>query len=141
MKQLLTITLALLSTTAALADWSSADDNLANRTPFQGTAERAEVRAVLNSALITGDVIGAHGVPAYFLARYAYPPRPSVPGKSRAQVQFELAEAIRTGEMLANNQSGLTLAEQYPSLYARTEKTDDASQVAEVSVDDTVPAR
>ncbi len=43
---------------------------------------------------------------------------------TRAAVKAELAEAIRTGNVLANNESGLKLNELYPSNYpANTEQT------------------
>jgi hypothetical protein len=42
-----------------------------------------------------------------------------VAAKSRAQVKAETAEAIRNGDMLANNDSGLKLNELYPQRYAR----------------------
>lgn len=38
-------------------------------------------------------------------------------GTTRAQVEAELAEAIRTGNMMANGESGLTMRELYPGSY------------------------
>ncbi|QBK05268.1 DUF4148 domain-containing protein [Hylemonella gracilis] len=40
------------------------------------------------------------------------------PAKTRAQVRAELAEAIRTGDILSNDDSNLKLNEQRPDLYA-----------------------
>jgi hypothetical protein len=41
----------------------------------------------------------------------------SAPAKTRAQVRAELAEAIRTGDILANDEGSLKLNEQRPDLY------------------------
>jgi hypothetical protein len=38
---------------------------------------------------------------------------------TREQVKAELADAIRTGDMLANGESGLTLYEMFPERYAK----------------------
>ena len=42
---------------------------------------------------------------------------PAQPGKSRAEVKAELAEALRTGNILAPGESGLLLNQAYPNLY------------------------
>lgn len=47
----------------------------------------------------------------------------AVVGKTREQVRAELAEAIRTGDMAANDESGRKLNEVYPGRY-------DAAQLA-----------
>jgi ribosomal protein L30E len=43
----------------------------------------------------------------------------TAPAKTRTQVRAELAEAIRTGDILANDDSNLKLSEQRPDLYAQ----------------------
>ena len=52
-----------------------------------------------------------------------YPTRYSQPtvlsGKTRAEVKAELAEALRTGEMLDGGDSGLKLNEIIPGAYPR----------------------
>ncbi len=47
-----------------------------------------------------------------------YPAQVVAEGKTRAEVKAELAEAIRTGDMLANDESGLRLNEERPQRYA-----------------------
>jgi hypothetical protein len=126
MKDLVTMACALLAAGAAFAGSSDADDNLANRTPFVGTAARADVEAELVRARASGDLYGAHGAPMFNLARYAYPPRPTTEGKSAEQARLDLSAAMRNGEMLAHDESGLTHAQQNPSRFARG----DAPQLA-----------
>jgi hypothetical protein len=130
MKNLVTLACALLATGAAFAGSSSADDNLANRTPFVGTATRADVEAELARATQSGDLYGAHGTQMINLARYAYPPRTAPEGKSAEQAQRELATAMRDGDMLAHDESGLTYAQQNPARFARSQADDDARQLA-----------
>jgi hypothetical protein len=38
-------------------------------------------------------------------------------GKTRAEVKAELMEALRTGDVLANNETGEKLKDLYPGLY------------------------
>ena len=47
----------------------------------------------------------------------AYPPKVVAPCKTREQVRAELAEARRTGNMMANDESGCLLNEINPSAY------------------------
>ena len=47
------------------------------------------------------------------------PAQPATAGKTRQQVQQELQEAIRTGDMPANDESGRQLRDLYPDLYPR----------------------
>jgi hypothetical protein len=55
-------------------------------------------------------------------------------GKLRAQVRAELAEAIRTGDMLANDESGMKLNEEHPQFYAKARAmTADPSRLAATS--------
>ena len=119
MNKLLVATLVMAVANSALALGSSADDDLANRTPFQSSTTRAVVKDDLAKAIVSGDVFGAHGVPVNRMARFAFPPQPTVEGKTRIAVRTELARDIREGNMLANDPSGLTLAELYPARYAR----------------------
>jgi hypothetical protein len=51
-----------------------------------------------------------------------------VAGRTRQQVRQELAEAIRTGDIISAGESGQTLREQYPQRYraAGSEKVQQA---------------
>ena len=49
----------------------------------------------------------------------AYPAQPAAGGRTRGEVRAELAEAIRTGDIMASGDSGQTLREQYPARYGR----------------------
>jgi hypothetical protein len=40
-------------------------------------------------------------------------------GKTREQVKAELAEAIRTGDIIANGETGLKLNEEFPQRYSK----------------------
>ena len=89
---------------------------------------RDEVRAELAQAIRSGDLIadGATGqrynqiAPAQFAAVRADAPvvaaAPSV-GKTRAEVKAELAEAIRTGNMVADGATGAKYNELFPARY------------------------
>jgi hypothetical protein len=52
-----------------------------------------------------------------------YPARPAVKGKTRAEVQTELAEAIRNGDLVTEGESGLTLRERSPWRFAHLGQT------------------
>ena len=82
-----------------------------------GAKTRAQVRAELEEARRSGNIIGAGeaGVPLNQLFPSEYPA--VGPTKTRAEVVEELAEARRSGDMLANGESGETLNEVYPQLY------------------------
>jgi len=49
---------------------------------------------------------------------HRYPTLATAMGKTREQVRAELAEAVRTGDILADGDQGLTLRELYPHRYA-----------------------
>lgn len=64
----------------------------------------------------------------------AYPPKPqAAAGKSRAEVEAELAQAIHHGDMLANGESGLTERQLNPSYYAAQDAAEQASRLAATS--------
>lgn len=93
---------------------------------------RAEVKAELQEALSAGDVVagGDSGqtLRQLFPGRYAEAAAEQraievAQGKTRAQVKAELAEALRTGDMVAGGESGLKLNELFPGY------VDDASPV------------
>lgn len=99
---------------------------------------RAQVQAELAEAQRTGDIAAskdmgdefgpAHGRKLNELFPAAYPAKPVVQGKTRAQVQAELAEAQRTGNLPAGKDAGDELGaangrklnEIYPNLYPAT---------------------
>jgi hypothetical protein len=49
----------------------------------------------------------------------AYPPKPSLPCKTREQVRAELDEAKRTGNMPSPDEGGCMLKDMYPDLYPK----------------------
>jgi len=113
------IALALAAFTAGHA---FADDAAVGKT-------RAQVKAELAEAVRTGDIVGNDEsgrklnelYPQNYAARttaghvFNHAEAPS--SKTREQVKAELAEAIRTGDILANDESGRKLNEVFPSQY------------------------
>ncbi|WP_159592401.1 DUF4148 domain-containing protein [Hydrogenophaga sp. BPS33] len=94
---------------------------------------RAEVVAERDAAIRNGDLIadGATGqrynqlAPAQYAAVRAEAPVASqaaapVVGKTRAQVKAELAEAIRTGDMVADGATGAKYNELFPQQYPQS---------------------
>lgn len=99
---------------------------------------RAQVQAELAEAQRTGDIVApkdagdefsaANGRKMNEIYPAAYPAKPVVAGKTRAQVQAELAEAQRTGDIVASKDagddlssvSGRKLNQLYPNLYPVT---------------------
>ena len=92
---------------------------------------RDEVRAELAQAIRSGDMIadGATGQrynevsPAQYAAVRAeavVADAAPVVGKTRAQVKAELAEAIRTGDMIADGATGAKYNELFPTSYAQS---------------------
>ncbi|WP_171019958.1 DUF4148 domain-containing protein [Hydrogenophaga sp. 2FB] len=92
---------------------------------------RADVKAERDAAIRNGDLIadGATGqrynqiAPAQYAAVRAadastVAAAPAV-GKTRAEVKAELAEAIRTGDMIADGATGAKYNELYPNRYAQ----------------------
>ena len=65
------------------------------------TKTRAQVKAELAEAVRIGEIIAdsERGLTAYQLNPSAYPARPSAMGKTRAQVQDELAKAHMDGSL------------------------------------------
>jgi hypothetical protein len=80
---------------------------------------RSEVRAELQEAQRTGDVLAAGdtGLTLSQLNPSAYPAKTLVAGKTREQVREETAEAIRNGDIVAG-EYGLTEREVFPQQYA-----------------------
>ena len=101
---------------------------------------REQVRAELAEAQRTGDIAASKdmGTDEYSsgagrklneLNPAAYPAKPVVAGKTRAQVRAELAEAQRTGDIVASKDfgtdeytsgAGRKLNELFPNLYPTT---------------------
>ncbi|MDM0053024.1 hypothetical protein [Variovorax sp. J22R115] len=117
--------MAALMTVAvrAMADYSYADDNAANRSAVVVTAERATVVAELVRATASGDLYGLHGAPFKRLSPRFYPADPPVYGKTRAQAQADLAQAMLMGDMLAANETGLTMNQLAPAVYANARQS------------------
>jgi len=87
---------------------------------------RADVKAELQDALSTGDVVagGDSGQTLKQLSPNRYTEAAvrqqaveTAQGKTRAQVKAELAEALRTGDMVAGGESGQKLNELFPGSY------------------------
>jgi energy-converting hydrogenase Eha subunit B len=100
---------------------------------------RAQVRAELAEAQRTGDIVAGKdaGADEFTSGAFrklnelnpaAYPAKPAVIGKTRAQVRAELAEAQRTGNIVASRDAGdeysaangRLLSDVYPNLYPAT---------------------
>ncbi|MDM0022168.1 hypothetical protein [Variovorax saccharolyticus] len=111
---------AALATVAvrAMADYSYADENAANRAPTVLIASRATVEAELVRATTSGDLYGLHGSPFKRLSPSFYPADPPVYSKTLAQARADLAQAMRNGDMLAANETGLTMNQLSPKAYA-----------------------
>ncbi|MDT7520949.1 DUF4148 domain-containing protein [Rhodoferax sp. TBRC 17198] len=101
---------------------------------------RAQVRAELAEAQRTGDIVAGKDAAAdefssgafkklNELNPAAYPAKATVTGKTRAQVRAELAEALRTGDIVADKDAsdeytaanGHKLNDIYPNLYPATQ--------------------
>lgn len=120
MKRLLIVSLLTASAGTVLADYAYSDENLANRQAVSSTHAADHVAQNTRRAIETGEMIGLHGAPLRQMAPAAYPPFATVPGLTRAHVEAQLARAIAEGNMLASNESGLTLRELAPSMYANS---------------------
>lgn len=78
---------------------------------------RAEVRAELQEAQRTGDILASgEGGTAYERNPAAYPARGMVAGKPREQVRAETLQALRDGEV-PYGEAGLTQRELFPQRY------------------------
>ena len=58
----------------------------------------------------------------------------ATPGKTRAEVRAELAEAIRTGDIAANNDLGLKLNEEFPQRYVKARASHDHLEQASIAL-------
>ena len=96
---------------------------------------REQVRAELAEAIRTGDIQGdgETGQKLKDLFPGSYPaqarvmqvarqtsPEAAAHGKTRAEVKAELAEAIRTGDLIADTESGLKQNQLFPNRYPAT---------------------
>ncbi|WP_138514426.1 DUF4148 domain-containing protein [Rhodoferax bucti] len=106
--------------------------------PVVAGKTREQVRAELAEAQRTGDIVApkdagdefgaANGRKMNEIYPAAYPAKPVVAGKTREQVRAELAEAQRTGDIVAskdagdefNSANGRKLNQLYPNLYPVT---------------------
>ncbi len=61
---------------------------------------------------------GDAGLPLNVVNPQAYAAKAQAHGKTRAQVEAELREATRTGNVLAGGETGLLLNQLYPERYA-----------------------
>src|SRR3954447_16648401 len=84
----------------------------------QEAKNRAQVRAELDEAILSGNVLapGEIGLPLNQQRPDRYPAAPREDGKSRNEVKSELTEALRTGDMVAGESSS-RLNEVQPSAY------------------------
>ena len=93
---------------------------------------RAQVEAQVLQARKTGEL----SVPGNLftfrdVTPGAYPPKPqAVAGKSRAEVETELADAIHEGNVLAPGDSGLTERQLSPAYYASQDAARQGSHLA-----------
>jgi len=93
---------------------------------------RAQVEAQTMAAIRAGDI----SVPGNLFTKRdvtpgAYAPKPqAVAGKSRAQVEAELADAIHEGNMFAAGESGMTERQLNPTFYAARDEAEHADQFA-----------
>ena len=79
---------------------------------------RAEVRAELEDAIRTGDIVtGEFGFKRNQIWPALYPAQVEAPGKTREQVRAELDEAVRTGDVIIGD-LGFKRSEIAPALYA-----------------------
>ena len=79
---------------------------------------REQVRAETLAAIEHGDVgMGESGLTLREMFPGRYPAGPFVAGKTRSEVKAELAQAQRSGEMLADGLADLTLREEFPARY------------------------
>jgi predicted RNase H-like HicB family nuclease len=95
------------------------------------TLTRAQVTGEYQRARLAGEVmVGEAGLPQNQVLPGNYPAQSAVAGKSRAEVKAELAEAIRTGNVLAGGESGQLLKDVFPQRYANVKPMDDAPMQA-----------
>ena len=73
-----------------------------------------------NAVDATGNIVGnEQGQKLNEIYPSRYPTQTSVAGKTREQVKAELAEAIRTGDIVASGDRGQKLYELFPNQYSR----------------------
>ncbi len=91
------------------------------KTKFAATALIVASGLLVSSMALAGDRSvqnrTARSYAASYTQRNAATATGVASGLTRDQVKAELAEAIRTGNIVANGESGLKLNELYPSLY------------------------
>jgi hypothetical protein len=104
-KTLPVLTLALMATTLGTTAYASSG------------LTRAQVRAETLAAVRDGSIIQGDGFPERALLPALFPPAPVVAHEPRAQVEAELAQAIRTGDMPAPGRFTMTLRQESPQMY------------------------
>ena len=105
---------SLISTAALALAFAAAAPAMA--ADASGAKSREEVRTEFIAARASGDLVdAATGIKLNRLypAQYGTPAAKST--VTRAQVLAELAEAIRTGDIVANAESGQKMNEAYPA--------------------------
>ena len=101
-KSILSTALFTLAALGAGSAFAGGGNNYpAEKTSNASTKTRAQVKAELAEAIRVGDIIAdsERGLTAYQLNPSAYPARPAAMGKTRAQVQDELAKAHMDGSL------------------------------------------
>ena len=101
-KSILSTALFTLAALGAGSAFAAGGNNYpAEKTSSVNTKTRAQVKAELAEAIRVGDIIAdsERGLTAYQLNPSAYPARPTAMGKTRAQVQDELAKARMEGSL------------------------------------------
>jgi hypothetical protein len=80
---------------------------------------RAQVKAELATVQRTGDILAdtETGKKANEVNPKLYPPKVSMPARSRSEIKAELADAQRTGDILGNTETDQKLNEIYPGRY------------------------
>ncbi len=120
------LSLIALSFAALVAGNAFAADPAAAKTREQVRAELAEARAtgniIANSEVHMTERELFPGAYENVTAQAAAPAAPAAPavttGKTRAEVLAELAEARRTGNIIANSEVSITERELFPGAYA-----------------------
>ena len=111
-KSILSTALFTLAALGAGSAFAGGGNNYpADHTASVSTKTRAQVKAELTEAIRIGDIIAdsERGLTAYQLNPSAYPARPASMGKTRAQLQDELAKARMDGSLVRaklENQGG-----------------------------------
>ena len=104
-KTLPVLTLALMATMLGTTAYASSG------------LTRAQVRAETLAAIHDGTIINGDGLPERMTLPGLFPPAPVVAHETRAQVETELAQAMRTGDMPAPGRITMTLRQESPQMY------------------------